>query len=69
MRVFSFISSVIAFVITTFYLFVDFPDTGNLNGIIYFSLMIILLLICVMGIAFNISVISGLQRKFKRSYR
>lgn len=53
MKVFSFISSVIAFGTTLFFLITDFPHLDTFNGIIYFSLMVILLLICVTGIVVN----------------
>jgi len=50
MKIFGFVSSVVAFLATLFFLIADFPDIGQFNGVIYFSLMIILLAMCVTGI-------------------
>lgn len=54
MRILSLILSTIAFFSTALYAVVDFPDLSTANGILYFSMLITLLLICITGIILNI---------------
>lgn len=68
MRIFNFIASVVAFVAALFYLILDFPNLDNFNGVIYFLLMIILLVICITGIIFNAPVIPKSIKRVKNSY-
>lgn len=63
MRTFSFICSIMAFTATLFYLVTDFPSLENLNGIIYLSMLAVLLLICITGIIINWPHISMKVRK------
>lgn len=68
MRVFNFIASVVAFIATLFYLILDFPNLDSFNGVIYFLLMIILLVICITGIIFNSPVFPKSIKRMKNSY-
>ena len=54
MRVFTLILSTIAFFSTTYYSIVAFPDMSTANGILYFSMLVILLLICITGMILSI---------------
>lgn len=65
MKVFSLVLSVITSTITLFFLITDFPDISTFNGIIYFSLLIVLLLICITGIIVNFPIISRVHHKFR----
>lgn len=53
MKIFSFIFSLAAFVVTAYFLFSDFPSLSTTEGIIYFSMVVVLLLICITGIISN----------------
>ena len=59
MKTFSFIASILAFAATLYFMVTDFPELTDLDGIIYFSLLAILLLICATGIIINWPHISG----------
>ena len=65
---FNFIASVVVFVATLFYLILDFPNLDSFNGVIYFLLMIILLVICITGIIFNSPVFHKSIKRMKNSY-
>ena len=67
MKTFSFIISVIAFLVSLSFTVLDFPDLSNLNGIIYFSIQFILILICITGIIINRPSLSKTFKKQKRS--
>jgi hypothetical protein len=53
MKNFSFIFSLLAFLVTMYFLVIDFPALDNSEGIIYFSMVIVLLLICITGVIIN----------------
>ncbi|OYQ31884.1 hypothetical protein CHU92_15435 [Flavobacterium cyanobacteriorum] len=65
MKIFSFISSAIVFAITLYSLITDFPSLKYLNGVIYFMLLIILMLICITGLITNSPFIYRFKRRFK----
>lgn len=56
MRIFSFIASVIALIISVFYMITDLPNLHKFEGLIYFFILFILILICVTGIIINIPI-------------
>lgn len=53
MRNFSFIFSLVAFVVTVYFLATDFPSLDSGEGIIYLSIVVVLLLICITGVIIN----------------
>lgn len=53
MRGFSFITSIAGFCITLLFLIADFPALDEFGGIVYLSLFVVLLLICITGIISN----------------
>ena len=53
MRIFSFIISVLALLVSLCYLILDFPNFDDANGVLYFSIFLILMLICITGIIIN----------------
>lgn len=53
MRNFSFIFSLAAFIATVYFLISDFPLLDTSEGVIYLSIIIVLLLICITGIIIN----------------
>jgi len=53
MRNFSFIFSLSAFIVTMYFLITDFPALDSSEGIIYLSMVIVLLLICITGVIIN----------------
>ena len=65
---FSFVFSVIAFLMSVFYPVIDTPQFDSLNGIIYFSIQLILIAICLTGVIINMphyKFISKLKRNGK----
>lgn len=53
MKIFSFIISVLALLALLCYLILDFPDFSDLNNVLYFSILLILMMICITGIIIN----------------
>ncbi|MGV3459167.1 MAG: hypothetical protein ACO1N9_01805 [Flavobacterium sp.] len=53
MRNFSFIFSLATFVVTIYFLATDFPALDSSEGIIYLSIVVVLLLICITGVIIN----------------
>lgn len=53
MKWFSFIASIITLLVCLGYGFFYLPDFSSLDGVIYFGLMVILVLICITGIIIN----------------
>lgn len=53
MKWFSFIASIATLFVCLIYGFFYLPDFSSFDGIIYFGLMIILVLICITGIIIN----------------
>ncbi|MBE98989.1 MAG: hypothetical protein CMP77_03305 [Flavobacterium sp.] len=64
MKTFNIILSAFTLLATTILLIVDFPNLKTFNGIIYFSLLVVLLLVCVTGIIINTP-----RLTFKRRHR
>jgi hypothetical protein len=65
MKFFSFILSVITFTITLYFLVADFPELTTMNGIIYFAMMFILLMICTLAIIINRPVIRRVHNRYR----
>lgn len=65
MKMFSFIISLLTFLVSLFYLIFDFPDLDNTNGIIYFSMLSILILICIIGVIVNMPIHFKNHRRLK----
>lgn len=56
MRIFSLITSVIALLLSLYYMITDFPNLDSFEGLIYFCILFILILICITGIIINIPI-------------
>ncbi|KOS05089.1 hypothetical protein AM493_02845 [Flavobacterium akiainvivens] len=69
MKTFSLILSLTAFSATLYFLVTDFPDVTTLNGLIYFGIMLILLMVCVTGIIINWPLLSRIHNRFRLSYK
>jgi hypothetical protein len=69
MKIFSFISSIIAAGVTIYYLITDLPSLTNFNGVIYLILMLVLLAICITGIVINAPHIIRHSRKNKHYHQ
>lgn len=67
MKMFSFIISALTLLVSLSYMIFDFPDLGSTNGIIYFFMLFILILICITGLIINVPVVNRIHRKFKRN--
>lgn len=65
MRLFSLVVSIITLFSTAFFLIADFPDITTFNGVVYFSLMVILILICITGIIINLPIVNRIHNTFK----
>jgi hypothetical protein len=53
MKVFSFILSVVVFFASLYYFVLKIPHVDSLNDIIYVTLLVILMAICIIGIIVN----------------
>jgi len=53
MKMFCFITSVVASIFSILYLIIDFPNFNGIEDIIYFCIQFILVLICITGIIIN----------------
>ena len=67
MKIFSFIASIMAFIMSSIYLVIDNPEFDSLNSILYFSIQIILLIICITGIVINLPRSFKFAKKIKRT--
>jgi hypothetical protein len=65
MKVFSLILSVVVFVATGYFFITDFRATTELNYLIYMSLLVILMLICVVGVMINLPILIRERRKMR----
>lgn len=65
MKALSLIVSTVVFLISGYYFVTDFQLSGEMNHIIYMSLLLILMLICVVGILINVPLILRERRKMK----
>jgi len=65
MKALSLLVSLTAFLISGYYFVSDFTYPLDSNQIIYMSLLLVLMLICVIGILINIPLILSERRKMK----
>lgn len=65
MKALSLIVSLTVFMTSGYFLVTDFNLSGEMNDIIYMSLLLILMLICVVGILINVPLIIIERRKMK----
>ena len=63
MKIFSLILSLIVFGVAGYFFVADFTPSTELNYLIYMSLLVILMLICVVGVMLNLPVILKQRRK------
>lgn len=59
MKLFSFILSVVVFFISLYFFVIKITEIDSLNDVIYVSLLIILMAICVLGMIINWGVFRG----------
>ncbi|AWA29875.1 hypothetical protein HYN48_07180 [Flavobacterium magnum] len=57
--------SVVVFAVSGYFFVTDFRETTELNYLIYMSLLVILMLICVVGVMINLPMILRQRRKVK----
>ena len=57
--------SVVVFVASGYFFVTDFRESTELNYLIYMSLLVILMLICVVGVMINLPMIIRHRRKMK----
>lgn len=66
MKVLSLCMSVIVFGIAAYFFATDFRNSTELNYIIYMSMLLILMSICVVGMMINVPLLVREKRKIKR---
>lgn len=59
MKLFSFILSVVVFFISLYFFVIKITEIDSLNDVIYVSLLIILMTICVLGVIINWGIFRG----------
>ncbi len=62
MKVFSFILSVVVFIASLYYFVLKIPYVDSLNDIIYVTLLVILMAICIIGIIVNWEIFNKRKR-------
>ncbi|WP_146171740.1 hypothetical protein [Flavobacterium magnum] len=65
MKTLSLMMSVVVFAVSGYFFVTDFRETTELNYLIYMSLLVILMLICVVGVMINLPMILRQRRKVK----
>lgn len=63
MKTLSLILSVAVFLVAGYYFVIDFQMSGEVNYLLYMSLLVVLMLICVVGFLINIPFIVREKRK------
>ena len=65
MKVLSLILSVVVFTVAGYFFVVDFRSSTEMNYLIYMSLLVILMLVCVVGVMINLPMIIRQRRKMR----
>lgn len=65
MKILSLMLSLVVFAVSGYFLVTDFTQSTELNYIIYMSLLVILMLICIVGVMINLPMIIRQRRKMK----
>jgi membrane protein DedA with SNARE-associated domain len=65
MKTLSLIMSVVVFVASGYFFVTDFRESAELNYLIYMSLLVTLMLICIVGVMINLPMILRQRRKVK----
>jgi len=65
MKVLSLLLSIVVFTAAGYFFVIDFRESTELNYLIYMSLLVILMLICVVGIMINLPIILNERRKMR----
>lgn len=65
MKIVSLILSIVVFFGAGFFLIADFHVSTELNFLIYMSLLVILMLICVVGVLFNYPILLNYKKNIK----
>lgn len=65
MKILSLLLSLIVFTTAGYFFVTDFRDSTEFNYLIYMSLLIILMLICVVGVLINLPLIIAHRRKMR----
>ncbi|WP_298156959.1 hypothetical protein [Flavobacterium sp.] len=65
MKTLSLMLSIGVFVVSGYFFINDFRDSTELNYLIYMSLLVILMLICVVGVMINLPMIIRQRRKMR----
>lgn len=65
MKILSLLLSLVVFTTAGYFFVIDFRDSTELNYLIYMSLLVILMLICVVGVMINLPLIIAQRRKMR----
>lgn len=65
MKILSLMLSVAVFFISGYFLVTDFRSSTDMNYLIYMSLLVILMLICIVGVLINMPLIFRSRRKVR----
>lgn len=63
MKKFNMITSVVVLLLSSCYMITNFPDLDTFEGFIYFSILLVLILICITGIVINIPALYKVHEK------
>jgi hypothetical protein len=65
MKAFSLVISLLVFAASGYYFITDFNLAGGTNHVIYMSLLVVLMLVCIVGFLINIPLIVRERRRMK----
>jgi len=65
MKILSLLLSLVVFTTAGYFFVIDFRESTELNYLIYMSLLVILMLICVVGVMINLPLIIAHRRKVR----
>jgi len=65
MKALSLITSIVGLLAAAYYFVIDFNLSGETNHLIYMSLLVVLMMICIVGILINVPLIIRERRKMK----
>jgi cell division protein FtsL len=65
MKILSLILSIVVFIVAGYFFATDFMISTELNYLIYMSMLVILMLICIVGVMINLPMILHQRRKMR----
>ncbi|MDI1256802.1 MAG: hypothetical protein PSV16_11955 [Flavobacterium sp.] len=65
MKILSLLLSVTVFTVAGYFFVIDFRNSTEMNYLIYMSLLVVLMLVCIVGVMINLPMILSERRKMR----